>query len=219
MSPFEDVQACVRESADMAVYNFYMAILATVRDEDFDALRRHAPRHAFSASGGRGDTIPAAQILSVESVLTVTGGDIVYSAGPFTGLAHDQESWSDGNSSKHIATCHCGSVVLELDLPDGIVDPRRCDCSICRRKGAVVASVPLSGLRVVKGHDVLKLYQFNTKTAKHYFCANCGIYTHHKRRSNPDQYGYNVGCLDGVNPFELPDVATSDGVNHPSDRQ
>ena len=29
---------------------------------------------------------------------------------------------------------------LELQLPDGIVRARRCDCSICRRKGAVVAS-------------------------------------------------------------------------------
>src|SRR3546814_19727755 len=45
--------------------------------------------------------------------------------------------------ARHRATCHCGAVELELDLPDGIVDPRRCDCSICRRKGAVVASVPL----------------------------------------------------------------------------
>ncbi|NBU89174.1 MAG: GFA family protein, partial [Betaproteobacteria bacterium] len=37
----------------------------------------------------------------------------------------------------------------------------------------------------------LRLYQFNTKIAKHYFCSNCGIYTHHQRRSFPDQYGYN----------------------------
>jgi hypothetical protein len=120
---------------------------------------------------------------------------------------------------KHRATCHCSSVELELDLPDGIVDPRRCDCSICRRKGAIVASVPLSGIKVIKGHDVLKLYQFNTKTAKHYFCSNCGIYTHHQRRSNPEQYGYNVGCLEGVNPFDLDTVPTNDGVNHPADRK
>jgi len=119
---------------------------------------------------------------------------------------------------KHLATCHCGSVVLELDLPDGIVDPRRCDCSICRRKGAIAASVPLSGLKVVKGQDVLRLYQFNTNTAKHYFCSVCGIYTHHQRRSNPQQYGYNVGCLEGVNPFLLGDVPTNDGVNHRSDK-
>lgn len=120
---------------------------------------------------------------------------------------------------RHRATCHCGAVVLELDLPDGIVAPRRCDCSICRRKGAVVASVASSGIRIVNGAEHLRLYQFNTHTARHYFCSNCGIYTHHQRRSNPEQYGYNVGCLEGVNPFDIPDVPTNDGVNHPADRR
>src|ERR1700722_5626083 len=119
---------------------------------------------------------------------------------------------------KHRASCHCGAVVLELDLPDGIVDPRRCNCAICRRKGAVVAAVPLSGLRVIRGSGGLKMYQFNTNTARHYFCANCGIYTHHQRRLNPNEYGYNVGCLEGVNPFEIPSVPTNDGINHPAER-
>ncbi|EKO3981172.1 GFA family protein [Vibrio fluvialis] len=119
---------------------------------------------------------------------------------------------------KHRATCHCGAVELELSLPDGIVDPRRCDCSICRRKGAIVASVTLDAIRIVKGQEALRLYQFNTQTAKHYFCSVCGIYTHHQRRSNPHQYGYNVGCLEGVNPFDLGDVVTNDGINHPADR-
>ena len=121
--------------------------------------------------------------------------------------------------AKHRASCHCGSVELELELPDGIVDPRRCDCSICKRKGAVVASVSLEGIRILKGAQDLKLYQFNTNTAKHYFCSNCGIYTHHQRRSNPEQYGYNVGCLEGINPLLIPDVPTNDGVNHPADRR
>jgi hypothetical protein len=120
--------------------------------------------------------------------------------------------------AKHKASCHCGAVVLELDLPDGIVNPRRCDCSMCRRRGTIVASVPLAGVRVVQGESALKLYQFNTQTARHYFCSNCGIYTHHQRRSNPNQYGYNVGCLEGVNPFLLGEVPTNDGVNHPADR-
>ncbi len=118
---------------------------------------------------------------------------------------------------KHRATCHCGAVELELDLPDGVVDPRRCDCSFCRRRGAIVASVPLDGLRVVKGTDHLGLYQFNTFTARHYFCTTCGIYTHHRRRSNPDQYGYNVGCLEGINPFAIAEIPVEDGIHHPSD--
>lgn len=117
----------------------------------------------------------------------------------------------------HRASCHCGAVVLALTLPDGIVDPRRCDCSICRRKGAIVAAVPLEGLRIVQGAEALTLYQFNTHVAEHYFCSRCGIYTHHRRRSNPNEYGYNVGCLEGVNPFELDPVPTSDGIHHPAD--
>ena len=121
--------------------------------------------------------------------------------------------------AKHRASCHCGAVELELDLPEGIVNPRRCDCSICRRKGAVVASIPLDGIRILKGAEHLKLYQFNTLTAKHYFCSICGIYTHHQRRSSPNEYGYNVGCLDRVDPFALQEVPTNDGINDPADRR
>ena len=89
----------------------------------------------------------------------------------------------------HRSTCHCGAVELEIRLPEGIVDPRRCNCSICRRKGAVVGSVFLSALRTVRGDDKLSLYQFDTKEAKHYFCSVCAIYTHH----NGDQIPINMG--------------------------
>ena len=120
--------------------------------------------------------------------------------------------------SRHKATCHCGSIVLELELPNGVEDPRRCNCSICRRRGAICASVPLAGLKVVQGQEFLTLYTFNTRTAKHYFCRVCGTYTHHQRRSDPHVFAYNVGCLEGVNPFDLGEVPTSDGTNHVSDR-
>jgi hypothetical protein len=89
---------------------------------------------------------------------------------------------------------------------------------MCRRRGAIVASVALAGIRIVQGQDKLSLYQFNTKTAKHYFCSVCGIYTHHQRRSNPQQYGFNIACLEGINPLELEDIPTYDGVNHPAGR-
>ena len=79
----------------------------------------------------------------------------------------------------HRATCHCGMVEFELNLPEGLVDPKRCNCSICRRKGAVMAYV--------------------------------------QTRSNPTVYGFNVGCLEGVNPCDLDGVPVSDGINHESD--
>jgi len=115
-------------------------------------------------------------------------------------------------------TCHCKAIEFEVDLEDGIGPVRHCDCSLCRRKSAYVASAPLDKLTVTKGADNLSLYQWNTRTAKHYFCKTCGIYTHHQRRSNPNEFGFNVGCIEGINPFDFGQVTVADGVNHPSDK-
>jgi hypothetical protein len=118
----------------------------------------------------------------------------------------------------HKATCHCGAVELSVKLPEGLKRPSRCDCSYCRRRGTVVVAVDLANLTIVKGEGALSLYQFNTDTARHYFCKICGIHTHHQRRSNPHQFSVNVGCLEGINPLKLGPIPTNDGVNHPSDR-
>lgn len=115
-------------------------------------------------------------------------------------------------------TCHCGAVVLQVRLSEGLKSASRCDCSLCARRGAIAATVPLDGLEITQGADKLTLYQFGTNTAKHYFCSVCGIYTHHQRRSNPNEYGVNVAALEGVNPRDLGDVQWADGVNHPSDQ-
>ena len=120
-------------------------------------------------------------------------------------------------SNTYQAACHCGSVQFEVRLSDGLNTIRRCSCSYCRMRGAVAASARLDGIKFTKGEELLTLYQFNTKTAKHYFCSVCGIYTHHQRRSNPNQFGINVSCLEGVSPFDFLEVVVSDGVNHPSD--
>ena len=111
-----------------------------------------------------------------------------------------------------VGSCHCGSVVFEVDLVDGLENLRRCNCSLCRRKGAVMASVPIERLRIVQGEDKLTVYQWNTRQARHYFCSVCGIYTHHRRRSKPTEYGFNVACIEGVDPWSLGPVALGDGA-------
>lgn len=115
------------------------------------------------------------------------------------------------------AACHCGTVQLHLRLEEGLHSARRCDCSLCRMRGAVAVSVPLDGLTVLSGGDALSLYQFGTHVAEHYFCRHCGIYTHHRRRSNPNQYGVNAACIEGVSPFDFPSLEVLDGQNHPED--
>jgi hypothetical protein len=109
--------------------------------------------------------------------------------------------------------CHCGAVEFQVELENGLEDLRRCNCSLCRRKGAIMASVPVDRLEVTKGADMLTTYQWNTNAARHYFCKVCGIYTHHQRRSNPSQYGFNVACIEGVDPFALGDVRVGDGAS------
>ncbi len=115
--------------------------------------------------------------------------------------------------------CHCGGVEFRVSLTEGLNTARRCTCSMCRMRGAVAVSANVGDLEIVKGENLLTLYQFNTKIAKHFFCSVCGIYTHHQRRSNPAQYGVNVACLEGLSPFDFEEVVVTDGVQHPSDRQ
>lgn len=120
-------------------------------------------------------------------------------------------------STPHAAACHCGAVRFTVALSEGLDSARRCSCSFCRMRGAIAVSAPLDGIRIVQGEGNLTLYQFGTGTAKHYFCKTCGIYTHHQRRSNPNEFGVNVACLEGVSPFDFAEVIVHDGVNHPSD--
>jgi hypothetical protein len=119
----------------------------------------------------------------------------------------------------HKASCHCGAVKFEVSLPNGLIDPHRCNCSMCLKRGAITASVPLAGLNIFEGEKLLGLYQFNTMTARHYFCSKCGIYTHHQRRSNPEEFCFNISCLEGIDPLKLGDVPVTDGINHPCDRK
>jgi hypothetical protein len=118
----------------------------------------------------------------------------------------------DPMSEIKIGSCHCGAVRFQVKLTNGLENLRRCNCSLCRRKGAIMCAVARDQLEVLAGQDDLILYQWNTKKAQHYFCRICGIYTHHQRRSAPDEYGFNVACLEGVDPFDLGDIQIVDGA-------
>ena len=89
--------------------------------------------------------------------------------------------------------CHCGQVEAEINVSNPLEKLLRCNCSICKRKGAIMSVVKNENFRITKGEDRLVLYQFHSKIAKHYFCSNCGIYTHHNPRINPALTGFNLG--------------------------
>lgn len=110
---------------------------------------------------------------------------------------------TETNNKSYQGACHCGGVTFSVSgtITKGAV----CDCSICRRKGAVMAAVEPERFTLLSGAENLSLYQFNTKAARHHFCKICGIYTHHKRRRD-DMIGINTGCLDGFDKAELEEI-------------
>jgi len=104
-------------------------------------------------------------------------------------------------------SCHCGAV--RFAIVSDVVELTTCDCSICRRKNALMVKVHESQFTLLAGVDELTLYQFHTHTAKHYFCKVCGIYPFHRKRITPDCLGINVFCLDGFDPGGIPVRATA----------
>lgn len=108
-------------------------------------------------------------------------------------------------------SCHCGAVKFEVNTP--VSPAARCNCSLCRRKGALMTP-PFTAdqLTIKQGENALTLYQFNTRVAKHFFCKHCGIYPFHQTRKDPKLWRVNIGCLEGVDPYTL-DAGLSDGAS------
>lgn len=102
-------------------------------------------------------------------------------------------------------SCHCGAVRFSFTGP-AIESGLRCNCSICRRKGALMTPfiVAKDDMTIRAEDGALSVYEFETGVARHYFCKHCGIYPFHTTRRFPGQYRVNIGCVDGVDAFALP---------------
>ena len=91
--------------------------------------------------------------------------------------------------------CHCRRVRFRVELeasePLELLD---CNCSMCTKKGLLHLIVPEHALTLLSGE--LATYTFGTHTAKHMFCATCGIHPFYRPRSHPTAWDVNVRCLD-----------------------
>ncbi len=108
--------------------------------------------------------------------------------------------------ARYRGSCHCGEIsfAIESDFPELTT----CDCSICRRKNALMVKVHESRFELLTGEGSLSEYRFHTGTARHYFCSRCGIYPFHRKRVTPDYFGVNVFCLEDFDPAGIPVRAT-----------
>lgn len=108
-------------------------------------------------------------------------------------------------------SCHCGQVRFRLARAPQ--EARTCNCSLCRRRNAIMATVPIEELTLDTPWEALSEYRWNTGVARHFFCPTCGIYTFHQRRSDPTQYGVNATCLED---FDIATLEISHGTGGPT---
>lgn len=99
-------------------------------------------------------------------------------------------------------SCHCGKIRFEVDLELDHV--RVCDCSICRKRGALNHRVEDSQLRISTPPEELCVYEWHTRTAKDYFCPVCGILPFRRPRDTDKIWAVNIRCLDGVDLDSVP---------------
>jgi len=113
--------------------------------------------------------------------------------------------------AEYQGSCHCGAVRFSY-TGEPIERGLRCNCSMCARKGAMMTSemIPSENFNIDADEGALELYQFGIKTAKHYFCKHCGIYTFHETARKVGHFRANIGCIEGVDSFAL-DADVFDG--------
>jgi hypothetical protein len=103
-------------------------------------------------------------------------------------------------------TCHCSAIRFRITTD--FAELTTCDCSICRRKNALMVKVHESQFELLAGSEALTEYRFHTGVATHYFCKVCGIYPFHRKRVTPDFFGINVFCLENFDASGIPVRAT-----------
>ena len=76
-----------------------------------------------------------------------------------------------------------------------------------------MAAIKIQDLKVLRGKDKLSLYKFGKKRhAEHFFCSVCGIYTHHRSYTKPENFEFNVACIEDIDTFKLNEVPVYNGI-------
>jgi hypothetical protein len=97
----------------------------------------------------------------------------------------------------HTGGCHCGRIAYEVDAD--ITKAIDCNCSMCGKRGGLLAFVPAAQMRLKTDEADMATYTFNKHALKHHFCATCGIapLSRGTDRAGNAMFAVNVRCLDG----------------------
>jgi hypothetical protein len=90
-------------------------------------------------------------------------------------------------------SCHCGAVKVQVPKPPHEVEVKECNCSICRRTGAVLAYYSPKDVRVSGATDI---YMWDDRDIEFHRCKVCGVFTHWSPADKSyDRMGVNVRLM------------------------
>jgi hypothetical protein len=101
------------------------------------------------------------------------------------------------------AACHCTAVRFEVtELPNWVLD---CNCTLCRRYGAIWAYPEAGKVKFVSGADATDTYVWGDRELAFHRCKECGCVTHMTALdANPPRiYGINTRLIPTLDPASV----------------
>jgi len=101
------------------------------------------------------------------------------------------------------AACHCTAVRLEItELPTEVLD---CNCTLCRRYGAIWAYPKAEHVKIVSGEDATDTYLWGNEWLAFHRCKACGcvMYMVAVKENPPWIYGINARMIPTLDPKRI----------------
>jgi hypothetical protein len=95
-------------------------------------------------------------------------------------------------------SCHCGAIRYMVD-EDAPTKAMECNCSICRRRGALHHFTAADNFTLETSRDALRTYRWNTGNLALHFCKTCGCAPFAEGQSpNGPMVAINLRCADDI---------------------
>lgn len=105
--------------------------------------------------------------------------------------------------TKHKGACHCGGIAYEFDGEIG--EAMECNCSLCAKRGGLLAFVPATAFTLLTPREALGTYRFNREAIAHHFCPTCGIspFSEGSDQAGNAIVAVNLRCVEDIDPQAL----------------
>ena len=101
------------------------------------------------------------------------------------------------------AACHCTAIRLEADKAPSWVND--CNCTLCRRYGALWAYYESGEVQVVAGDGATDVYRWDDEMLAFHRCQVCGCVTHFEAPADDGPFicGVNARMMPALDPADV----------------